>query len=87
MAWLAVAMPVHWQQVMLRSSLDALVQRGALRALGWLQLALSLLACLRADHPSMAVLVWIMLLAGSALLVAFLLAWRPRVLRLLCPVY
>jgi hypothetical protein len=39
--------------------------------------------CLRADHPTMAVLVWVMALAGSALLIAFPPSWRPRRLRLL----
>ena len=41
----------------------------------------SLLLCLRADHASMAVLVWVMSLAAAALLVAFTLAWRPHWLR------
>ena len=46
---------------------------------------LALALCLRADHASMAVLVWVMTLSGAALLVAFLLAARPRWLRLLAP--
>ncbi|WP_259371794.1 DUF3325 family protein [Rubrivivax gelatinosus] len=45
----------------------------------------SLAACLRADPPSMAVLVWLMLLAAAALAVAFALAWRPALLRLAWP--
>jgi hypothetical protein len=37
-----------------------------------------LLACLAADRPSMAVLVWIMLQTGSAVAVAMVLSHRPR---------
>jgi len=36
-----------------------------------------------ADRPSMAALVWIMLMAGSAVAVALTLSWRPRWLRAL----
>ena len=77
-AWLALAMDVHWKQA--RGS-DAEPGRGTalgLRALGAVALLLSLLACLRADHATMAVLVWVMLLAAASLAVALLLAWRPR---------
>lgn len=76
MAWLALAMEVHWGQVMHQHAEDA--QRQRLRALGAMALLLSLLACLMADRPSMAALVWIMLLAGSALAVAMVLSRRPR---------
>ena len=76
MAWFALAKDMHWQQ--LRSGVSA--QRRLLRLLGTLSLIASLLLCLAADHASMAALVWIMALAGSALMVAFILAWRPRLL-------
>ena len=76
-AWLALAMDPHWQQV-----------RGAvpcpphgvrlLRVLGGAALGASLLACLRADHASMAALVWVLMLSAGSLGVAFTLAWRPR---------
>lgn len=79
MAWLALAMEVHWGQVVHRPAIPATRQR--LRGLGAVALLLSLLACLAADRPSMAVLVWIMLLAGSAIAVAMTLSWRPRWLR------
>ncbi|MFZ2990122.1 DUF3325 domain-containing protein [Ideonella sp.] len=85
MAWLALAMDSHWGQVMHRPAEAAIRTRRALRTLGALVLPLSLLACLRADRPSMAVLVWLMLLAGNAVLVAMLLAHRPRALRVLMP--
>jgi hypothetical protein len=79
LAWFALAMPVHWRQV---RSTHSLTRRTAvvLRTLGMLGLVLSFCLCLRADHASMAVLVWIMSVAGAALAVAFTLAWRPRML-------
>lgn len=85
MAWLALAMEVHWGQVMLGAADEAIGTRQALRALGAFSLSLSLLACLSADRPSMAVLVWVMLLACSAVTVAMLLVRWPSVLRVLCP--
>ena len=75
--WLALAMDTHWQQV--RD--DAPATGGATTALRWfgsLALFASLLLCLRADHPTMAPLVWLMSIAGAAVLVALMLAWRPR---------
>lgn len=78
MAWLALAMEVHWGQVLHRHAEDAQRPRRRLRALGAAALLLSLLACGAADRPSMAALVWIMLMAGSALGVAMLLSRRPR---------
>lgn len=86
MAWLALAMDVHWGQVMHRPAEAARDTRQVLRGLGAAALPLSLLACLMADRPSMAALVWVMLLAGSAAAVAMLLAHRPQVLRALWPV-
>jgi hypothetical protein len=77
LAWLALAMEVHWAQVREAPPAPAGVRR-ALRVLGAAALAASLALCLRADHPSMAVLVWVMSLAAGALLVAQALAWRPR---------
>lgn len=79
-AWLALAMDVHWQQA---RGLDAPVRPGSarlLRGLGIAALLASLLICLRVDHATMAALVWVMALAGSALAVAFTLSWRPRLL-------
>lgn len=81
MAWLCLAMEVHWGQVMPSPTTLATRTRQSLRGLGAAALLLALLACLMADRPSMAVLVWIMLLAGSATAVALTLSWRPRWLR------
>jgi len=75
--WLALAMETHWQQV--RGGQPPAAQR-LLRGLGAVALLLSLAACLRADHATMAVLVWVMTLAAAALTVTFSLSWRPKLL-------
>ncbi len=79
MAWLALAMDVHWGQVRHHAQPRGAARR--LRALGVLALAGSLALCLRVDHASMASLVWVMTLAGSALAVALTLTWQPAWLR------
>jgi hypothetical protein len=76
-AWLALAMDVHWRQVRRGGAPGRSIAR-TLRACAALALLASLLVCLRADHATMAPLVWVMALAAGALLVALLLAWRPR---------
>lgn len=76
LAWIALAMDTHWQQV--RGPRPA--GRGAvlvLRLLGAAALAASLALCLQVDHGTMAALVWIMSLAAAALTVAFTLSARP----------
>jgi hypothetical protein len=79
LAWLALAMDAHWRQVR-PSNVRSPGATVALRVLGTAALVLSLVLCLVADHASMAVLVWVMALAGAALLVAFTLSWKPRML-------
>lgn len=81
MAGLALAMDAHWSQVMRRPGVPAARTRRMLRTLGAAALLLSLAACLMADRPSMAVLVWVMLLTGSALAVAMALARLPTATR------
>lgn len=81
MAWLALAMDVHWEQVRPDVQTPAGVRR--LRVFGALALAAALALCLVVDHASMASLVWIMALAAAALTVALTLTWRPRWLHLL----
>ena len=78
-SWLALSMEHHWRQVRGEPDAGAGTVR-SLRVLGALALLVSLLICLRVDHPTMAVLVWVMALAGSALTVAFTLAFQPRLL-------
>jgi hypothetical protein len=77
MAWLALAMKPHWAQVQSERAHTATVAR-RLRVAGAVALLLSLAASLGADHPSMAVLVWVMLLSVSAVIVAMTLAYWPR---------
>lgn len=84
MAWLALAMKTHWEQVRGGAVLSAGTVR-MLRALGAAALFASLLLCMASDHPSMAVLVWFMSLAAAALLIAFTLSWYPRGLAWLVP--
>lgn len=80
LGWLALAMEAHWQQVRGTAAAPAPRVVLVLRVLGTAALAASLALCLRADHGSMAPLVWIMSLAGGALVIAFTLSWRPRLL-------
>jgi len=79
MACLALAMDVHWRQVR-----DAERTRGSAIAtcsVGYLLLTASLVCCLFADTATMAVLVWMVLLAISAIGITFTLSWYPRLLR------
>jgi hypothetical protein len=85
-AWLALGMEVHWTQVHGArpagpTTAATTVPTRRLRLLGAAALAVSLALCMGADHPSMAVLVWLMLLAGSAVAVAMTLSTRPHWLR------
>ena len=83
MAWLALAMPAHGQQVWGAPVPSAHAR--VLRVLGAVALAVSLALCLASDHASMAALVWVMSLAGGAFATAMALAWRARWLALLAP--
>lgn len=83
MAWLALAMPAHGQQVW--GAPVSSTQARMLRVLGTLALAVSLGLCLSSDHASMAALVWVMSLAGAAFATAMTMAWHPRWLARLAP--
>ena len=78
MAWIALAMEPHWEQV--RSDPLHAGRAAMLRVLGALAIAGAALLCLCADHASMAWLVWTMALTAAAIVLAFTLAWRPRLL-------
>ena len=80
--WLALAMDSHWKQVHGQAG-PARFARLALRTLGIAGLAVSAVFCLLADHPAMALLVWVMLLTGTVLAVSAALAFTPRILRAL----
>ncbi|WP_295680341.1 DUF3325 family protein [uncultured Nevskia sp.] len=84
MAWLALAMDVHWKQVCGSASPSPVISK-LLRGLGFATLLAALLLCLEADTATMAVLVWMMALAVAAVTVAFVLSWRPRLLAVLLP--
>ena len=83
MGWLALAYETHWQQVFPESR--TLPETGRLKLTGWVFLSLSAVFCLKADHPSMAVLVWVMLLAVAAFSVAMMLSHSPAALKIICP--
>jgi len=85
MAWLALSMDVHWAQVKQIPLADSQPPRTVLKLLGYLALVVSLVACLVADRPSIAALVWIMLMVGSAVAVALLLANKPRMVKSFWP--
>ena len=76
MGWLALSMEAHWEQV--RGTVASRAAICRLRVLGALGLACALALCLWVDHPSMAVLVWVMSVTAAALAVALTLTWRPR---------
>lgn len=82
MAWLALSQDVHWQQAVGgKPGSDNSLRASVYRLLGGSGLGISLLFTLLADHPTMAALVWFMLSAASAFLVAMLFTWRARWLR------
>ena len=82
MGWLALLLEAHWAQV--RGTSAPAPTEGArwrLRLLGSVALLASLGLCLAVDHASMAVLVWVMLVAAAALLITLTLTWRAHWLR------
>lgn len=74
---LALGMHVHWQQVARSASAHRPLRW---RVAGACLLSASLLLCLQADRASMAVLVWVMVMALGAMMTAQVLAWRPALL-------
>ncbi|HEX6734031.1 MAG TPA: DUF3325 domain-containing protein [Azonexus sp.] len=83
MGWLALSLEGHWRQLWGPKAVLNASTAQWLRLAGWTSLSLSALCCFIADRPSMAVLVWVMLLAGAATAIALLLAWRAHWLRIL----
>ncbi|HEY7772219.1 MAG TPA: DUF3325 domain-containing protein [Marinagarivorans sp.] len=81
MSWLALSMNNHHRQA---TGLPLPVKQAqTLRILGAAGLIASLGLCLAADHITMAILVWFMLLAASASSVAMTLTWRAPWLALM----
>lgn len=88
MACLSLSLPSHWRQVTgIENSLPSPSERLRLRVVGYCSLAVAFLLCLAADHPSMAVLVWVMLLAVAAKSIASILSWRQHWLKPLLSVF
>ncbi|MCU1718107.1 DUF3325 domain-containing protein [Pseudomonas sp. 5P_3.1_Bac2] len=83
MGWLALSLDVHWRQVLACKDPLSAGKSRAMRVLGYICLILSGVMCCLTDRPSIAVLVWFMLQAVSAVLITLLLAWRAQWLRLL----
>jgi hypothetical protein len=82
--WLALSLDAHWSQAFGAAAPTPSTRR-ILRWSGATTLGTSLLACFAADHPTMAPLTWVMGVAVAAVVIAFVLAWRPRLLVLLVP--
>jgi hypothetical protein len=78
MAYLALSMPQHFPQAVPERKYSGVVA-WRLRASGVVLISSSLVACSLADHMSMVPLVWVMMLTTSAIAVAVVLAYRPRV--------
>lgn len=82
--WLALSKNVHWRQVRGYPGPDPSTRR-YLRLSGTAALLVSGALCFAVNRPSMAVLVWVMLLSAAAPLIALTLAWRAPVLRHIWP--
>ncbi len=81
LCWISLSMLNHWAQVF---PLDKRKPHPArLRSLGALMVLISVISCFRADHPSMAILVWVTMMPVASLAVALLLSYRPAFLRFL----
>lgn len=82
MASLALSLPNHWRQVTgIETSQPSPSQQNTLRIFGYSSLIVSFVLCLFADHPSMAVLVWIMLVSLAGKGIASILTWRQHWLK------
>lgn len=75
---LALSLKVHWQQLFADKHHPKGSQRIWLRLFGASFLLMSMWFCVLTDNTAMAVLVWIMFLALSALLVAMMFAVCSR---------
>jgi len=88
MGWFALSLSAHQKQVNQSAIGHSQKPKSAhFKWVGWIALLLSGICCLQADHPSMAVLVWLMLIACSAFSIAMILSFRPWWLRPLMSVF
>lgn len=77
MAGLSLAMDRHWEQVTGHSEVPV-ARRRVLRPASGVLLALALLACTGAWGATVGFVAWCGLLTAGGLLVAWLMAYRPR---------
>lgn len=77
MGLFALSFEAHWRPALAPRPFPS-AHRFSLRRAGVALLLGALVACHLADHPSLAWLVWFMLLALAQVLVALVLAFRPR---------
>lgn len=82
MSWFALAIDANWRDVIGAERFGFATKSQSLRGFGFGGVALSLLLCVRADHVTMAVLVWVLMLAVAALCVTGMLTWRRHWLSL-----
>ena len=75
-ACLALSQPRNWRTVMGKGQAHQ-----ATRPTGWGLVGLSLIFCVARDGGSFAALLWPLLLAGAAFLVAMVLTYRSRWLK------
>lgn len=80
MAALCLGMDRHHRQVWTHT---APIRQKALRAIGWLLLAVAIWPCIRAWGSSVGVVIWFGLLTAAAFILVFLLPYRPKAAALL----
>ncbi len=79
-ALLALSQPRHRERVHGTNGTVAPV-KPAQRAIGFIAIGLSLVACLRSQGAGFGSLLWVLEMAAAAMAVAFTLTWRPHWLR------
>jgi len=88
MGWFALSLSAHQKQVNQSAMGHSQGRKPSnFKWVGLSALLLSGICCLQADHPSMAILVWLMLIACSAFSVAMILSFRPWWLKPLMSVF
>ncbi len=79
--YLALSQAKHRKIVMMPAA-DRPITNVA-RSLGWVFIAASVLPCVMRDGFGFAALLWPLIVATAALVIALVLAYRPRILRIL----
>lgn len=76
-ACLALSMPRHWAAAS-GQKLTVVPHRRWLRPGGFALLGVACALCVYRDGPGFGAVLWVVLISGAALAVAFTLAWQPR---------